>query len=126
MKRGAGDRASPTSICLEFDVPHAATVYAALSPFDFRCSLQHGGHGVTSAFQSLMSLQPQAKSAYVSGGLSLTVSSTWQEKMEKMQSNVKSNSNPLGEWFWAYYTRVGYSFIYHVQCAIDIFPNHSY
>lgn len=32
MKKGAGDRASPTSICLEFDVPHAATVYAACHP----------------------------------------------------------------------------------------------
>lgn len=29
-----------------------------LSPFDFRCTLQHGGDGVTSAFKSLMSSQP--------------------------------------------------------------------
>lgn len=32
MKKRAGDRASPTSICLEFDVPHVATVYVACHP----------------------------------------------------------------------------------------------
>lgn len=115
-KKGAGDRASPTSICLYFWRSTCSRCLCWLSSFGSHYSLQHGGHWVTSAFKSLMSSQPQANGAYASGGLSLTASGTWQEKIEKMQNNVNSNSNLLGEWFCCLLHKSRLWF--HISCSM--------
>lgn len=84
--------------------------------FDFHYHMQLEVQGRLLAFQTLLSCLPQINQDYVSGRLAPTDSSTWQDKIEKMQNYVNSNSHLLGEWFCSLLHKSWLWF--HISCSM--------